>query len=56
MPKILPVDPVEDKCIFCPLGIIRTSDLGSGHLHDACDGCSWRLCLPSLGQVRCWVT
>jgi len=53
-PAILPVDPVEDKCQFCPLGIIRTHDLGGGHFHDFCDGCSYRLCLPAPGAGSCW--
>jgi len=52
-PTIRPVDPVEDKCLFCPLGMIRTRDLGHGHLHDWCDGCSYRMCLPLSGQTPC---
>lgn len=52
--KIRPVDVKQDKCMFCPLGIIRTHDYGHGHLHDFCDGCSWRMCLPSPGSNSCF--
>jgi len=52
--NLRPVDIEQDKCKICPLGIIRTRDLGDEHLHDFCDGCSYRLCLPSPGQKRCW--
>lgn len=51
--KIRPVDIVQDKCLLCPLGIIRTHDLGNDHLHDFCDGCSYRMCLPSIGSAPC---
>jgi hypothetical protein len=52
--KVRPVDVIEDKCQFCPLGIIRTHDFGQDHLHDWCDGCGYRACLPALGKIRCW--
>lgn len=52
--KVLPVDIVEDRCRLCPVGIIRTHDYGNGHLHDFCDGCSWRACLPAVGSQQCW--
>lgn len=53
MSKLCPVDPVEDKCMLCPLGIVRTHDLGGGHLHDFCDGCEYRMCLPGPGNEPC---
>lgn len=50
--KTLPVDLFEDKCSLCPLGIIRTHDLGNGHLHDFCDGCSYRMCFGAVSVCR----
>lgn len=47
-------DPVQDKCLFCPVGVIHTHDYGGGHVHDYCDGCPWRLCLPSVGSPPCF--
>jgi hypothetical protein len=43
----------DNRCSLCAVGWIRTIDLGSRHvvhLHDWCDGCSWRLCTRSHGQ------
>jgi len=43
----------DNRCSLCPVGWIRTIDLGSRHVvhvHDWCDGCSWRLCTRSYGQ------
>jgi hypothetical protein len=41
------MDP-EDKCLLCPVGYIQTKILGKDHLHDHCDGCSYRLCMATV--------
>jgi hypothetical protein len=42
----------EDKCLYCLLGYIHAVDKSSGghtHIHDYCDGCSYRACLIDCG-------
>lgn len=36
------------KCANCLLGYIVTKNLGREHVHDYCDGCSYRLCMATV--------
>jgi hypothetical protein len=51
--RVSPCGGADNRCSLCAVGWIRTIDLGSRHVvhvHDWCDGCSWRLCTRSYGQ------